>query len=134
MGDSLRRAPAWAWVALVVAASVALRAWLGSRMPAPFIFTDELQYQENARSLAAGEGLEARGEPYGIASVVYPLVLAPAYALLEGLPDAYAAARTINAVVMSLAAIPAYAIARRVLPFRWAILAAVLAVAVPSMA
>jgi hypothetical protein len=132
--DSLRRAPAWAWVAVVVAGSIALRAWLASRMPAPFIFTDELQYQENARSIAAGEGIEVRGEPYGIASVLYPLALAPAYALFDSLPDAYEAARTINAIVMSLAAIPAYAIARRVLPFRWSIVAAVLAVAVPSMA
>lgn len=126
--------PEWAWVGLVVAASAALYAWLGSRMPAPFIFTDELQYQENARSLAAGEGIEVRDEPFGIVSVLYPLVLAPAYALYDSLPDAYAAARAINAVVMSLAAIPAYAIARRLLPFSWALVAAVLAVAVPSMA
>jgi hypothetical protein len=132
--DSLRRTPAWAWVAVVVAGSIALRAWLASRMPAPFIFTDELQYQENARSIAAGRGIEVRDEPYGIASVLYPLALAPAYALFDSLPDAYGAARTINAIVMSLAAIPAYAIARIVLPFRWSIGAAVLAVAVPSMA
>ena len=134
MVDSLRRAPAWAWVAVVVAGSIALRAWLASRMPAPFIFTDELQYQENARSIAAGRGIEVRDEPYGIASVLYPLALAPAYALFDSLPDAYGAARTINAIVMSLAAVPAYAIARIVLPFRWSIAAAVLAVAVPSMA
>ena len=131
---SFRRVPAWAWLAVLVAGSIVLRAWLGSRMPAPFIFTDELQYQENARSLAAGEGIEVRGEPYGVVSVLYPLLLAPAYALFDSLPDAYGAARTINAIVMSLAAIPAYAIARRVLPFRWSIAAAVLAVSVPSMA
>ena len=134
MGDSRRRAPEWAWLALVVAVSIVFRAWLGSRMPAPFIFTDELQYQENARSLAAGEGFRVRDEAFGIASVLYPAVLAPAYALYDSLPDAYAAARTINAVVISLAAVPAYALARRVLPFRWALLAAVLAVSVPSMA
>lgn len=134
MVDKARRAPVWAWVGLVVLASIALRTWLGSRMPAPFIFTDELQYQENARSLAAGDGIEVRDEPYGIASVLYPLLLAPAYLLFDSLPDAYAAARTINAIVMSLAAIPAYLIARRVLPFRWSLAAAVLAVAVPSMA
>ena len=134
MVDRAARVPEWAWVALVVAASIALRAWLGSRMPAPFIFTDELQYQENARSIADGNGIQVRDEPYGIVSVLYPLLLAPAYALFDSLPEAYAAARTINAVVMSLAAIPAYAIARRVLPFRWSIAAAVLAVAVPSMA
>ena len=134
MGDSLRRVPAWAWLAGIVAGSIVFRAWLGSRMPAPFIFTDELQYQENARSLAAGEGIEVRGEPYGIVSVLYPLVLAPAYALFDSLPDAYAAARAINAVVMSLAAIPAFLLARRVLPTGLSLLAALLAVALPSLA
>jgi hypothetical protein len=130
----LRRVPAGAWLAVIVAGSIVLRAWLGSRMAAPFIFTDELQYQENARSLAAGEGLRVRGEPYGIVSVLYPLVLAPAYLLLDSLPDAYGAARTINAVVMSLAAVPAYLIARRLVPPRWSLLAALLAVALPSLA
>ena len=113
MVDRLRRVPAWAWLAVIVAGSIVFRAWLGSRMPAPFIFTDELNYQENARSLAAGAGIQVRDEPFGIVSVLYPLLLAPAYMLFDSLPDAYAAARTINAVVMSLAAIPAYLIARR---------------------
>ena len=134
MVDRLRRVPAWAWLAVIVGGSIAFRAWLGSRMPAPFIFTDELTYQENARSLAAGAGLQVRDEPFGIISVLYPLLLAPAYALFDSLPDGYAAARTINALVMSLAALPAYAIARWVLPFGWSLAAAVLAVAVPSMA
>jgi Dolichyl-phosphate-mannose-protein mannosyltransferase len=134
LGDSLRRVPAWAWLAGIVAGSIVFRAWLGSRMPAPFIFTDELQYQENARSLAAGEGIKVRGEPYGIVSVLYPLVLAPAYVLFDSLPDAYAAARTTNAVVMPLAAIPAFLLARRVLPTGLSLFAALLAVALPSLA
>ncbi len=54
--------------------------------------------------------------------------------LFDSLPDAYAAARTINAVVMSLAAIPAYLIARRLLPQGLSLLAALLAVALPSLA
>ncbi|MCP9486986.1 MAG: glycosyltransferase family 39 protein [Gaiellaceae bacterium MAG52_C11] len=134
MVDSLRRVPTWAWLAGIVAGSIVFRAWLGSRMPAPFIFTDELQYQENARSLAAGEGIEVRDEPYGIVSVLYPLLLAPAYLLFDSLTDAYAAARTINAVVMSLAAIPAFLLARRVLPAGLSLAAALLAVALPSLA
>ena len=134
MGDRLRRVPAWAWLAAIVAGSTVLRAWLGSRMPAPFIFTDELHYQENARSLAAGRGFDVREEPYGIVSVLYPLLLAPAYLLFDSLPDAYAAARTLNALAMSLAALPAYLIARRVLPAAWSLLAALLAVAIPSLA
>ncbi len=122
------------WLAVIVGASIVLRSWLGSRMPGPFIFTDELHYQENARSLAAGGGYRVRDEPFGIVSVLYPLLLAPAYLLFDSLPDAYAAARTINAIVMSLAAIPAYLIARRLLPAGWSVLAAVLAVALPSLA
>ena len=134
MVDRLRRAPAWAWLAVIVAGSMVFRAWLGSRMPAPFIFTDELTYQENARSLAAGAGIRVRDESFGIVSVLYPLLLAPAYMLFDSLPDAYAAARTINAVVMSLAAIPTYLIARRLLPQGLSLLAALLAVALPSLA
>jgi hypothetical protein len=130
----LGRVPAWAWLAGIVAGSIALRAWLGSRMSAPFIFTDELQYQENARSLAAGAGIDVRGEPYGIVSVLYPLLISPAYALFDSLPDAYAAARTINAALMSLAAVPAFLLARRVLPIRLALASALLAVALPSLA
>ena len=62
MVDRLRRVPPWAWLTVIVAGSIVVRAWLGSRMPAPFIFTDELQYQENARSLAAGSGIRVRDE------------------------------------------------------------------------
>jgi hypothetical protein len=132
--DRLRRAPAWAWLAVIAGGSIVFRAWLGSRMPGPFIFTDELHYQENARSLAAGGGYWVRDEPFGIVSVLYPLLLAPAYLLFDLLPDAYAAARTINAIVMSLAAIPTYVIARRLLPPRLSLLAALLSVALPSLA
>ena len=134
MVDSARRVPVWAWVAVIVTASIVFRAWLGSRMPAPFIFTDELDYQENARSLAEGDGLEVRDAPFGIVSVLYPLLLAPAYALFDSLPDAYSAARTVNAVLMSVAAVPAYLIARRLLPTGLSLLAALLAVALPSLA
>ena len=93
---------------------------------------DELIYSELARSLAAGHGLEVRGEPY-LVSLIYPLLLAPVYAVFDSLPDAYAAVKVVNAVVMSLAAVPAYLLARRVLPTGLSLLAALLAVALPSM-
>ena len=71
MGDSppWHRVPVWAWLLVIVGGSIAFRAWLGSRMPAPFIFTDELLYQEGARSLAAGSGFLVREEPFGLVSV-----------------------------------------------------------------
>lgn len=65
---------------------------------------------------------------------VYPLLLSPAYAVFDSLPHAYAAAKAINAALMSSAAIPAYLIARRVLRRPLALLAAVMAVAIPPLA
>ena len=61
------------------------------------------------------------------------MLISPAYALFDRVPDAYAAVKTINSLVMSLAAVPAYFIARRVVGKWLALLAALLAVAVPSM-
>ncbi len=60
-------------------------------------------------------------------------MIAPAYLLFDSLPHAYAAVKTINAVAMSLAALPAYFLARRVLPVGLSLFAAVLTVALPSL-
>ena len=138
MGSSLRahaaRVPEWAWLASVVALSAALRIWLVRGMPAPFVFVDELIYSELARSLADAGTFAVRGAATTGYSTLYPALLAPAYLLFGALPDAYAAAKATNAVAMSLAAVPAWLLARRVAG-RWpALLAAVIAVAVPSMA
>jgi hypothetical protein len=130
--DRARRVPAWAWLAGIVVASSLFRWWYGRGMVAPFIMVDELIYSELGRSLAGGHGLEVRGEPYFV-SVIYPLLLAPVYAVFDSLPDAYAVVKALNAIVMSLAAVPAYLLARRVLPTGLSLLAALLAVALPSM-
>src|SRR5205085_425821 len=62
--------------------------------------------------------------------LVYPALIAPAWRLFSAVPDAYAAAKAINSVVMSLAALPAYALARRIVSQPLALLAALLALAV----
>jgi hypothetical protein len=130
---SLRAVPAWGWLAAIVAGSFALRAWLGRGMLAPFIMVDELIFADLARSLAAGEGLRVRDEPFYL-SLGYPLLIAPAYALFDALPTAYAAVKTINALLMSLAAVPTYLLARRLLAPGLSLAAAALAVVIPSMA
>ena len=134
MADRLRRVPAWAWLAGIVLGSFALRAWLARGMVGPFIMVDELIYSELARSFAAGDGFAVRDAPASGFSLVYPVLISPAYAAFDALPDAYAAVKTINTLLMSLAAIPAYLLARRVLAQPLALVAAVLAVALPSMA
>lgn len=124
----------WAWLALIVVGSAALRLWFVRGMAAPFIFVDELIYSELAKSLAAGDGYAVRGLGTSGYSLLYPLLIAPAYALFDGLPDAYAFGKSINAVVMSFAAVPSFLIARRIVRPSLALLAAGIAVAVPSMA
>ncbi|HWH06394.1 MAG TPA: glycosyltransferase family 39 protein [Gaiellaceae bacterium] len=132
--DALRRVPPWGWLAAIVLASFLLRAWLARAMVGPFIMVDELIYAELARSFADGDGFRVRDAPASGFSVVYPVVISPAYALFDSLPNAYAAVKTINALVMSLAAVPAYLLARTVVRPPLALAAAVLAVALPSMA
>jgi len=129
----LRALPAWVWLAALVACSILFRAWLGRQMAAPFIFVDELIYSELARSFAASGEFLVRGEPSGGYGVLYPVLVSPAYALFDSLPAAYSAVKAINAVLMSLAAVPAYFLARRMLGPGLSLLAALLAVAVPSM-
>ena len=134
MGSALRRVPAWAWLTAIVAGSVLARAILVRGIVAPFIFVDEVIWSELARGIAdAGKPL-LRDQPDPGYSVVYPLLISPAYALFDSLPNAYAAVKAENALLMSLAAVPAFFLARRVARDGLALLAAVLTVAVPSLA
>ena len=133
MGERLRAVPAWAWLAAIVLCSFVARSLLSRHMLAPFIMTDELTYSELGRSLAAARSLEIRDVPISGYGVLYPLLIAPAYALFDSLTDAYAAVKVINSLTMSLAAIPTYLIARRVAGTGLALLAALLAVSLPSL-
>jgi hypothetical protein len=126
--------PAWAWLALLVLLSIAVRYALGRRIVAPWIMVDELIYSELAKSFAAGQGFAIRGEAFGGAyGVVYPVLLAPAWAAFESIPSAYAAAKAINAVAISLALVPAYLLARRVVSPAGALAVAALTAVLPSM-
>ena len=106
--------PVWAWLTGIVAVSIAVRVWLGHRMVAPWIMVDEIVYSELAKNIAAHGEFLVRGHPSHGYGFVYPVLIAPAWALFTSVPTAYAAAKGINAVAMSLAAIPAYYLARRI--------------------
>jgi 4-amino-4-deoxy-L-arabinose transferase-like glycosyltransferase len=128
------RVPDVAWLAGIVSVSVLVRLWLVHEMPGPYIFVDELIYSELARSLGRTGTFAIRDVPVHGYSILYPALLAPAYRVFHSLPTAYAAAKATNTVAMSLAAVPAWLLARRVTG-RWlALLAAAIAVAIPSMA
>jgi glycosyltransferase involved in cell wall biosynthesis len=127
------RVPPWAWLAALVVVSAVFRYGLSRRVVAPWIMVDELIYSELAKSFAATGHFLIRDVDHGAYGAVYPLLIAPAWRAFGSVPDAYAAAKTIGSVLMSLTAIPAYFLARRVLTPRWSLGAALLTVAVPSM-
>jgi glycosyltransferase involved in cell wall biosynthesis len=131
--SAFARVPIWAWLVGLVVASIVVRYGLSRRVVAPWIMVDELIYSELAKSFAATGHFLVRGHHTGAYGIVYPILISPAWKLFSSVPQAYAAAKTIGSILMSLTAIPAYLLARRVLPARASLLAAVLAVAVPSM-
>ena len=133
MARALRGIPAWGWLALMILVSFLVRASLARGMVAPFIMVDELVYSELAKSLADDGRFLVRGVESAGYSLVYPLLISPAYVFFDRLTDAYAAVKTINALVMSLAAIPAYLLARRVVTEPFALFAAGLTLALPSL-
>jgi hypothetical protein len=98
----------------------------------PTVFNDELLYSKLSQSLAAGHGLSIRGEHFFFPAPLAPLVQAPAW-LLSSMTDAYAAAKLLNAAVMSAAVFPAYFLARRVVRPTSALVTAAAAVATPGM-
>src|SRR5262245_46823666 len=125
--------PAWVWLSGIVVVSIAVRVALARRIVAPWIMIDELVYSELAKSFADGGQFLVRDVPSHGYGFVYPVLIAPAWRIFDAIPDAYAVAKAINAVVMSLAAIPAYLIARRLFRPSLALVAAALTVLVPSM-
>jgi hypothetical protein len=125
--------PACVWLGALVLVSAAVRLALAKPEPAPWIFGDEMVYAHLAESVADGGSFALRDSPglHGYAPG-YPLLIAPAYAIYDDLAHAYAAAKAINALVMSLAAVPVFLIARRLVSSRLALVAAALSLAIPS--
>ena len=126
--------PVWAWLIVLVSVSTVARYLLAREVAAPFIFQDELLYSELAKGLGETGHFALRDVPglYAIGPV-YPALISPAYALFDSIPHAYSAVKAINALLMSLAAVPAYLIARRLVAPWPALLAAALAVAIPDL-
>jgi dolichyl-phosphate-mannose-protein mannosyltransferase len=113
--------------------SIALRIALAREVPAPFFFMDELGYEQMAKSLARSGDLALFGKSGSSYGPLYSLILAPIYALTRSAPQAYAWAKIVNAVLMSLSAFPVYRIARFVLSRPRALGVAALSLIAPLM-
>jgi hypothetical protein len=109
-----------------------LYAWQTTRIPSPWIFTDELKWSLLSRSIAHTGRPEIREHAAPVTSL-YSYFLAPAWWLGSTSPG-YAAAKYLNAAVMTATIFPAYGLARLFLPRLASYLAAVATVAIPSLA
>ncbi len=121
------------WLVLVVGLSTLVRGAIAVGVPSPWILPDEIVYSELAKSIAAGGFPSIRGVHELGWGVVYPALVAPAWALFDDPVHAYHAALAINAFVMSLAAVPAYFLARMFVARPMSIVVAAMTVAVPSL-
>jgi hypothetical protein len=112
-------------------ALAALYAWQAWRRETPTIFTDELELTQISRAIA-DTGLPARrGESYDFTSLA-PWLTAPAW-WIDSVPDAFAAVKYVQVLLMTGAIFPAYALARLVVSRPWALFAAVATVAAPAL-
>ncbi len=107
--------------------------WQASRHGAPWLFTDELEFAQLARSVAETGELSRRGEPLAGQFSLYPYLTAPAW-FLDDTKAGYEAAKLIGVLGMTLAFFPAYGLARFVVSRPAAILAALGATMIPAYA
>jgi hypothetical protein len=131
--DSLRQLSPWAVVAGLVVVSTGLRAWAGLTVPVPWIAPDEMIYGLIGQSLYHSGTLDILGgqTPY------YTLVV-PAFAGLPlSLPNlelGYGLLKVLQALAMSMTAVPVYLWGRSlVADRRWAVVAAGLTLAIPGL-
>jgi hypothetical protein len=121
----------WTVVTVLVVA-LTVRAFLAEKIVAPWIMVDELIYSELAKSVAESGELLIRGEHTSTYSLLYPLLIAPAW-LAHSMEATYALARIINALLMTLAAVPLYLWARRLVSPGYALLVLGLFLLMPSL-
>lgn len=112
-------------LAAMLLVAVIAYTWLGSRNEIPQVFPDEFLYGGMARSLANGDGLAYRDASQGLFSALYVIAIAPAWVLGSDV-GAYNIAKFLNAVYISLTAVPVWFLARRLADERAALVAAAL--------
>jgi Dolichyl-phosphate-mannose-protein mannosyltransferase len=130
---AVRRVPAWWVLAALVAVSTIARAWAGLRVPTPWIAADEMIYAELGRSLWETGRLDILGQDTPFYSLLHPALIGLPLAVFDT-ARGYDVARVLEALAMSLAAVPVFAWGRTLMSERWALAAAALTLCVPGLA
>ena len=123
----------WSILAGLVAVSTAARAFAGLRVPTPWIAPDEMIYGLLGRGLYHAGHLAILGGPTPFYSAVVPFVVGLPLSI-GNLERGYAILKVLQALLMSLAAVPVYLWGRSLMAPRWALVAAALTLALPGLA
>jgi len=119
-------------LAVLVVASTAVRFALSRDVAAPWIAPDEQLYGLLGRSLVDGDGLKVLGAAVPYYSLVYPLVVGIPF-LFGDIASGVTGVQLLQALLMSLTAVPVFLWARPLAGPRWSLVAAALAVLIPGL-
>jgi hypothetical protein len=101
-------------------------------VPSPWITPDEMIYSALGRSLYEHGTLAILGGPTPFYSLVYPAFVGLPLSVSMG--AGYAVLKVLQALAMSLAAVPVFLWGRTLMPRAWALAAAALTLAAPALA
>ncbi|MES1247817.1 MAG: hypothetical protein ABUS54_09110 [Actinomycetota bacterium] len=113
------------WLSIVYC----IEAW---KRVTPWLFTDELEFTQLSRSIAATGHAARRGEPHGFGSI-YVLLIAPFWRIND-VAAAFAAIKYFDVLVMTAVVFPTYFLARLVVGKVPSLFAAAAAGVIPSLA
>jgi hypothetical protein len=117
----------------LVAVSTIVRFAAARAIHTPWITPDEVIYAELGESLWSSGRFEVVGEHMGFFGLVFPALVGPPL-LVGDLERGYHWLKLVQALVMSLTAVPVYYWARSLAGAGWALCAAALTVAIPGLA
>jgi Dolichyl-phosphate-mannose-protein mannosyltransferase len=98
----------------------------------PWLFGDELELTQLARSIADTGEPARRGEPHSF-TTLWTYLMAPAW-LIDDVQSAYTTVKYLSVIVMTLTVFPAYALARLVVGRSPALFVAAASAAIPALA
>ncbi len=130
LGRAIAAVPPVAALAVVVSVGTVVQVVRGASSTLPVVLGDELIYSGVAKSVGLDGQLRFRGAFHLGHSVLHPLVLGPFFAAFDAV-GALLGIKVAQALLMALAAIPAYLLARRVSTHGWSLAVAALTALAP---
>ena len=130
IGTRALAVPAAALLGAMILVSVIVRVWFNRSVPTLQVIPDEVFYANTAEAISSLDWFWIPNQP---PNLLYPFLIAPAW-LLGSMEGTFEVAKTINVVLMSIAAVPVYLWGRRLMPGAYALIAAGLTLLLPAFA